>query len=94
MKIRKREILDEFAVKHADIRSALQRWVSIVEEADWKSHNDLKIDFPSADYVNNEKYVFNIRGNKYRLVVVVIFIAGLLSVEFVGTHAEYSKLKL
>jgi len=51
MKIRKREILDNYVVEHADSRAAIQRWLDIVEEAEWKSHIDLKNSFPSADYI-------------------------------------------
>jgi len=92
MKIWDKEIIDEFAEKHADANNALQRWVDIIEEAEWKSHAELKANFPSADYVGNNRYVFNIRGNNYRLVVAVVFIAGMLKVRFVGTHAEYDKI--
>ena len=48
--------------------------------------------FPSADYVKNGRYVFNIGGNNYRVVTVVIFIGGVVNVRFVGTHAEYDKI--
>ena len=92
MIIRKRELLDSFAAKHSDAQKALQRWVTLVEEAEWQSHADLKLTFPSADYVGNGRYVFNIRGNNYRLITVVVFVAGLLTVRFVGTHAEYDKI--
>jgi mRNA interferase HigB len=92
MKIRNRELLDKYANKHANSRSALQHWVDFVEQAEWKSHNELKIDFPSADYIGNGRYVFNIQGNNHRLVTVVVFIEGYLKIRFVGTHAEYNKL--
>ena len=92
MVIRKRELIDAFAARHTDAQKALQRWVDIVEEADWQSHLSIKSDFPSADYVGNGRYVFNIKGNHYRLVVVVVFVAGLLTVRFIGTHAEYDKI--
>ncbi len=94
MLIRKRNILDDFALKHVDVKTALQRWIDIVEEAEWKSHAELKFDFPSADYVGNERYVFNIKGNRYRLIVVIVFVAGLITIDFIGTHAEYDKLSL
>jgi len=64
----------------------------VVEEAVWKNHNDLKQTFPSADYVGNARYVFNIKGNGYRIVAVVVFIAGTLTVRFVGTHEEYDRI--
>ncbi|MGV8135475.1 MAG: type II toxin-antitoxin system HigB family toxin [Mangrovibacterium sp.] len=52
----------------------------------------LKQTFPSADYVGNARYVFNIKGNGYRIVTVVVFIAGTLAIRFVGTHEEYDKI--
>ena len=92
MKIWDKEIIDAFAEKHADANNALQRWVNIVESVEWKSHAELKINFPSADYVGNNRYAFNIRGNNYRLVVVVVFVARMLKIRFIGTHAEYDKI--
>lgn len=75
-----------------DARTALERWYDIAGNADWKDLNDVKIDFPSADYVGNQHYVFNIRGNNYRLVVVLKFMMGYAFVRFVGTHKEYDKI--
>ena len=49
-------------------------------------------DFPTTDYVGNQHYVFDIRGNKYRLVVVVKFTIGHIFIRFVGTHSEYDKI--
>ena len=46
-----------------------------------------------ADYVGNDRYVFNISGNKFRLVTIVVFFQGFLHIRFVGTHAEYDKIK-
>lgn len=92
MKIINSELLNEFVRKHADARGAVEKWVSVVEAASWKDHNDLKRDFLSADYVGNSRYVFNIRGNNYRIVAVAVFFAGSLMVRFVGTHAEYDKI--
>jgi len=92
MKIWEKELLDKYAIKHANIGNALQWWAHIVEEAEWKSHNELKLDFPSADYVGNNRYVFNIQGNNYRIVAVAVFIPGILKIRFIGTHAEYDKI--
>lgn len=92
MQIWDKEILDKYVDKHADAGTAIQRWINIVEEAAWTSHNDLKLDFPAADYVGNSRYVFNIRGNNYRIVAVTVFISGILKIRFVGTHAEYDKI--
>ena len=77
---------------HEDSRTALERWYDIVENADWKNFSDIKADFPSADYIGNQHYVFNIKGNKYRLVVVIKFVIGYVFIRFVGTHEEYDKI--
>jgi len=75
-----------------DSRVALERWYDVVEEANWKNFSDIREDFPSTDYVGNQHYVFNIRGNNYRLVVVIKFVMGYVFVRFVGTHEEYDKI--
>lgn len=77
---------------HEDARVALERWYNIVEKALWKNLSDIKVDFPATDYVGNQHYVFNIRGNRYRLVVVIKFTIGYLYIRFVGTHEEYDKI--
>ncbi len=93
MKIKNKDLLEEFAKKHADTVKPLQRWLDVVEEYDFIDHNELKQIFPNADYVGNERYVFNLKGNKYRLVVLVIFVMGVMYIRFCGTHSEYDKIK-
>ena len=92
MNITGSEKLEKFCRRHSDAQSALERWVNEVERASWKSHNDLKNDYLSADYVGNNRYVFNIRGNKDRLIVMVVFFAGNVDIRFVGTHSEYDAI--
>lgn len=75
-----------------DSRVALQRWYRTACKAAWGSLGDIKNDFPATDYVGNQRYVFNIRGNKYRLVVVVQFTHKHIFVRFVGTNEEYDKI--
>lgn len=77
---------------HEDSRIALERWYDIAENAEWKNLSDIKVDFLSVDYVGNQHYVFNIRGNNYRLVVVVKFTIGYICIRWVGTHKEYEKI--
>ena len=77
---------------HEDSRVALQRWYDIAERASWSSLADIKSDFPATDYVGNQHYVFNIRGNNYRLVVVIKFTIKYVFIRFVGTHTEYDKI--
>lgn len=75
-----------------DSEVALERWYEITEEAEWISFSDVKADFGSADSVGNQHYVFNIKGNNYRLVVVIKFVMGYVFIRFVGTHDEYDKI--
>lgn len=86
------EILEVFCRKHSDASNVINKWVSDVSLAEWKNHNELKESYPSADYVGNNRYVFNIKGNHYRLVVLVVFFAGTVNIRFAGTHAEYDKI--
>ena len=67
MKILKFKLLKDFARKHPDSTDALMRWAEYVEKTEWKSHAELKQAFPSADYVGNDRYVFNISGNNLGL---------------------------
>jgi mRNA interferase HigB len=93
MNIKGAIIVEEFCIDHSDVIDALSRWVDVVSDAKWKNHNDLKGDYPSADYIGNKRYVFNIKGNHYRLVIVVVFIAEIVEIRFIGTHAAYNKIK-
>jgi mRNA interferase HigB len=93
MEIRGSDIIENFCKKHADIVEPLTKWIDIVENAHWRNHNDLKTDFPSADYVGKRRYVFNIKGNSYRLVAIAVFFAGVIDIRYVGTHADYNKIK-
>jgi len=92
MQIFGKRLIKKFILKHTIAKNALENWMNTVESSDWKSHADLKQTFPSADYVGNAKYVFNIKGNGYRIVAVVIFVGGTLSIRFIGTHEEYNRI--
>lgn len=75
-----------------DSRVALERWYDIAQQTEWHTFADIREDFPATDYVGNQHYVFNIRGNRYRLVVVIKFTIGRAYIRFVGTHTEYDKI--
>ena len=84
--------LNEFGKDHADAIDALNHWYKIVKEADWKNLAELRQSFNSVDYVGNDRYVFNIRGNNYRLVAIIFFDIRTLFIRFIGTHAEYDRI--
>lgn len=94
MRIVSHRKLKEFyeAPGREDARVALERWYQAVEDAQWTCFSDLREDFGSADSVGNQHYVFNIKGNKYRLIVVIKFVMGYVFIRFVGTHQEYDKI--
>jgi mRNA interferase HigB len=86
--------LTKFAEKHSSTIVPLMEWYDIVSEADWSTVNDVKNTFKSADYVGNERFVFNIKGNRYRLVATVVFKIRTVYIKFIGTHAEYDKINV
>lgn len=85
-------LLDDFVQSHVQALKPVNRWLQKVNNATWTSHADLKCAFHSADYVKNGRYVFNIGGNKFRIVTVVVFVGGVMNIRFIGTHAEYDKI--
>jgi len=92
MKIINKEAIDKFMTKHADSSNAFIRWMELIEQAKIKNHDELKSIFSNADYIGNSRYVFNIKGNDYRLVAVILFSADMVIVCFTGTHGEYDKI--
>ena len=77
---------------HEDSKIPLERRYHTVTESQWTDFAEMQRDFNSVDSVGNQHYVFNIGGNKYRLVVVVKFVMGYVFVRFVGTHKEYERI--
>ena len=74
-------------------RQALTDWYRIVDKTEWRNFADVKAQFPSCDYVGNDRIVFNISGNKYRLIAKVDYAFHLVFIRFVGTHEEYDNLE-
>jgi hypothetical protein len=85
------DILDAFRKKHADARRPLNAWQTDVEYSTWLSPQDIKDKYASVDFLSGNRAIFNIKGNAYRLVVAVRYRNGLVVIDWVGTHAEYSK---
>jgi mRNA interferase HigB len=84
-------VLDDFKLKHADIRSPLNTWIQTTKEAKWKTPQDVKDRHASASILDDNQIIFNLKGNKYRLLVRVSFESQIVRVKKIGTHAEYSK---
>lgn len=82
----------EFWEKHSDSEQQLKSWFQETSNAEWNSPNDIKIEYPSASILSNNRVVFNIKGNKYRLIVRINYDYKMAWIRFVGTHAEYDKI--
>ena len=85
--------IQEFATKHPDTQAPLNVWYHTITAKSWQNLTDIKHDFNSVDYVGNHRYVFNIKGNTYRLIAIISFNAQKVYIRFIGTHAAYDKIK-
>jgi len=92
MVIIKKSALNRFGAKHPDAIPALNEWYAKVKSADWRNHAELKITFLTADYIANERYVFNIKGNHYRIVARIRFSSKTVFIKFIGTHKVYDNI--
>jgi len=91
MRVISRKTLSVFWQKHASAKGPLQAWFAEAKAATWSSTMDIKRAYRSASFRPNNRVVFNIKGNDYRLVVKVNFPAKTVYIRFVGTHAEYDQ---
>ena len=89
MRIISRKALRVFWEKHPDARQSLQAWYADVKHANWKSPTDIKKIYRNASFVANNRVVFNIMGNKYRVIIAVQYKFRIVFIRFVGTHQEY-----
>lgn len=92
MVILTKSMLHERAVKYPDLRDSIDDWYRKTRDADWSNFQDVKQTFNSVDYVGNDRYVFNIKGNKYRLVVMIHFNKRTVYIRFLDKHEEYDKI--
>lgn len=93
MRIISEKKLKDYSENHPDSKVALQDWIKKVRQAEWRSFADIKSTFSnSVDAIGMQRYVFNIKGNHHRLVVVVKFTLQFVLIRFIGTHAEYDKI--
>jgi len=94
MRVIAKKTLHEFWDREPGAKVALEAWYAEAKHAQWKAPTDIKARYAHASIVNNERVVFNIGGNKYRLVVAVSYTAGIVLIKFVGTHADYDKINV
>ena len=92
MRVIARKTLKVFWSKHKDCEQQLKTWYDEAAEADWHSPKDIKVNYPSASFLADNRVVFNIKGNSYRLIVKINYKYKMVWIRFVGTHAEYDKI--
>lgn len=73
-------------------KDALVNWANHVKKASWHSLAEIKQDYASADYVGNDRYVFNIHGNQFSLVVLTLMVRQKVFVRWIGRHKDYDKI--
>ena len=84
--------LRTFWNRHPDAEMPLRAWYALASRANWKTPADIKEAYRNASFTANNRVVFNVKGNDYRLVVSVHYDRGLMYVRFVGTHRQYDKI--
>ena len=92
MRIISKKTLREFWEKHSDSQEQLKSWFHETNNSAWKAPKEIKKEYPSASFLEGNRVVFNIKGNKYRLIVKISYDYQMVWVRFVGTHAEYDKI--
>ena len=84
--------LRDFWKRHPDAEIPLRSWYALAGRSDWRRPADVKAAYRSASVVANNRIVFNVKGNDYRLVVAVHDNRGILFIRYVGTHGDYDKI--
>jgi mRNA interferase HigB len=94
MRIILRKTLRSFWEKdgHKDSEQPLRAWYAEAKRAHWKTPQDIKNQYRSASFVGNTRVVFNIGGNKYRLIIAVKYDFEIVFIRFIGTHKQYDKI--
>jgi mRNA interferase HigB len=86
--------LVQFWSRHPAAEQPLRAWYGVANAANWRTPGDIKTQFGNASFVGNNRVVFNIKGNDYRLVVAVAYVFGAMYIKFVGTHEEYDAINV
>lgn len=92
MRIISRKTLREFWNQYTDAEEPLRAWHVRVRKAAWKTPADVKADYANASIIANNRVVFNIKGNRYRLVVAIDYQYSIVYIRFVGTHTAYDQI--
>ena len=92
MRVIAKKILREFWEKHNDAEDQLKTWFKEASKANWKTPNNIKAEYVKASILKQSRVVFNICGNKYRLIVEINYVRQWVFIRFIGTHTDYDKI--
>lgn len=92
MRVIARSTLETFWKQYPDSEQSLRSWYQEASHASWKLPPDIKAQYRNASILKGNRVVFNISGNKYRLLVEVVYPIGVIYVKFVGTHKQYDQI--
>jgi mRNA interferase HigB len=92
MRIIAKKILQDFWIKHPDSKNQLEQWFQITHKCIWENLNEVKETFPNVSILKNNRVVFNIKGNDYRIIVLIKFTMSAVFICWVGKHSDYDKI--
>lgn len=92
MRIIAKKYLIKFWELHRESEQPLRAWYDEAAKASWQSPQEIKDQYRNASFIANNRVVFNIKGNDYRLIVAIAYRFGALYIKFIGTHAQYDKV--
>lgn len=81
-----------YCERHPDSRQSIEAWYADAKHADWKSPAEIKAIYRNASILRNNRVVFNLKGNDYRLVVRIAYGFGVVYIRFIGSHSEYDQI--
>ena len=91
MRVLDRERLERFCRKHTAARGWIENWLADVESATWATPQDIRRRYASASFLPGGVVIFNVKGNAYRLEVIVAYRTGVVAIDWIGTHREYDE---
>ena len=92
MRVYTERTLRNFWRRHADAEGALDGWYRETRQAHWQTPAEVRARYANASFVGNNRVVFNIKGNAYRLVAYIDYRKSEVHIRFIGTHAEYDRI--
>ena len=92
MNVISKRTLVEFYMQNPQAKIALEVWHSNARKAEWKTPDDIKKIYANASFLKDNRVVFNIKGNDYRLIVHIDYKRKIVRVKFIGTHSQYDKI--